>query len=339
MSITYNDYNIRTTDAANLAMCTNSLPLQPILSVVGSNAPDSNWRGAIAFPDNITQNPTGRVNLTTNITGLRIYPGNMSSDQGVNSGGPLETGRCYAGIANVGSYVGIQVWNNVTNDRRWELTAGSSGSAVVMNFSLGISPPDGTGPFFTEGRWLSREIECARLLAGGNFLVNCTQLFFSAEARLLILSPNDTTAQILLAPSWGSGTFRTTLAYRDNSGIKAAFQVRSNNIQFASLSDHRLKTNIEDLTGARDMVDRLRPITFHHIDDSDDDLLAMGFIAHEVQEVYPLAVFGERDAVDPDTGKPRLQNMDSVKLIPMLVAAAKELRAEIQSLENQLGIA
>jgi predicted flavoprotein YhiN len=56
-----------------------------------------------------------------------------------------------------------------------------------------------------------------------------------------------------------------------------------------------------------------------------------GFIAHEVQEVVPEAVYGEKDAVDAD-GKIIPQSMDASKLIPLLTAAMQEQQALIQTL-------
>jgi len=57
-----------------------------------------------------------------------------------------------------------------------------------------------------------------------------------------------------------------------------------------------------------------------------------GFIAHELAEVVPYAVFGEKDAVD-DEGEPVYQKIDVTKLIPHLVGAIQELTRRLAVLE------
>jgi len=56
-----------------------------------------------------------------------------------------------------------------------------------------------------------------------------------------------------------------------------------------------------------------------------------GFIAHELQEVCPQAVTGQKDAVD-ENGKPKYQGIDTSFLVATLTAAIKEQQALIESL-------
>ena len=53
-----------------------------------------------------------------------------------------------------------------------------------------------------------------------------------------------------------------------------------------------------------------------------------GVIAHELQEVVPYAVNGEKDAE-------QMQQVDYSKLVPILVNAIKELKSEIEILKNK----
>lgn len=48
------------------------------------------------------------------------------------------------------------------------------------------------------------------------------------------------------------------------------------------------------------------------------------FVAHELQEVIPFAVTGDKDAVD-DCGKPIYQMVDKSAAIPLLTAALQEV--------------
>lgn len=332
MPINVTDRLIYESSTANLNLQVNNNSAN-ILCLVGTSAGIYNTFGGIAFQPHAL-NPTGWPHITSNVTGLVVYPG--TSDNGAYGNG----GRAYASLCSCTNdpfwTAGLEVWNNITYDRRYLMAAsgsGTTGSVATLQGDIGVAPNN----YYTELRWYSQNVWTLILDYLGRFYVNTTVIFYTGEARMYIRSTAGT-AQILLAPTWSDSTFRNVLTYRDFSGtpVKAAFQVRNGAVQFASLSDHRLKTNVRPLTGALEQVQRLRPIRFNHINDPDGTPLTWGFLAHEVQEVYSYAVFGERDAVDPDTGKPRLQNMDAVRLVPMITAATKELRERIRTLRTRV---
>ena len=100
---------------------------------------------------------------------------------------------------------------------------------------------------------------------------------------------------------------------------------------FNTSSDHRLKENVVELTGATDRLKQLEPKRFNFI--ADADTTVDGFIAHEVQTVVPEAITGTHNEVDDD-GNPVYQGIDQSKLVPLLVATIKELEARITALEN-----
>ena len=102
--------------------------------------------------------------------------------------------------------------------------------------------------------------------------------------------------------------------------------------QFENVSDYRLKENVVEMTGALDRVDQLKPSRFNFI--ADADTTVDGFLAHEVANVIPEAITGEKDAVDEE-GNPIYQGIDQSKLVPLLVGAIQELKAEIEQLKNK----
>jgi hypothetical protein len=97
-------------------------------------------------------------------------------------------------------------------------------------------------------------------------------------------------------------------------------------------SDYRLKENVVEMTGALDRVSQLKPSRFNFISDGDT---VDGFLAHEVQEVVPEAITGEKDAVDEE-GNPDYQGIDQSKLVPLLVGAIQELKADNDSLKARI---
>jgi hypothetical protein len=92
-------------------------------------------------------------------------------------------------------------------------------------------------------------------------------------------------------------------------------------------SDYRLKEAIAPMTGALAKVAQLKPSTYKwKVDGSDGE----GFIAHELAEVCPHAVSGNKDAVDED-GKPVYQGIDVSFLVATLTAALQETKAVIDT--------
>ena len=101
--------------------------------------------------------------------------------------------------------------------------------------------------------------------------------------------------------------------------------VTTSTTSYNSGSDYRLKNNIRPLTGALDRVAALKPVAFEW---KADGVYGESFVAHELQEVCPQAVTGEKDAVD-DEGNPRYQSIDTSFLVATLTAAIQEQQAII----------
>jgi hypothetical protein len=131
---------------------------------------------------------------------------------------------------------------------------------------------------------------------------------------------------------------------------------------YATSSDYRLKEDDVPMTGATERVKALRPINFAwKIDGSRVD----GFLAHEVQDIVPEAVTGEKDAVDDEEYEvtpaveevrdedgnvtteavaavmgtrsvPDYQGIDQSKLVPLLTAALQEAITQIESLTARI---
>jgi hypothetical protein len=91
---------------------------------------------------------------------------------------------------------------------------------------------------------------------------------------------------------------------------------------YGTSSDYRLKHDIQPMSGALAKVAQLKPVTYKW---NADDSQSQGFIAHELQEVVPECVTGEKDAVDA-AGKPQYQGIDTSFLVATLAAAIQELK-------------
>jgi hypothetical protein len=104
---------------------------------------------------------------------------------------------------------------------------------------------------------------------------------------------------------------------------------------FGAGSDYRLKDDIRDASDTivfSDKISSLRPVLYTEKETGDE---LLGFIAHEVQDVIPEAVEGEKDGVD-ENGDPTIQNLYPAKFIVYLVGAVKELTARVAELEEKV---
>jgi len=107
-------------------------------------------------------------------------------------------------------------------------------------------------------------------------------------------------------------------------------------------SDYRLKNTIAPMTGALAKVALLKPVTYKwNVDGSD----SQGFIAHELQEVVPECVTGEKDAVETYTDedgneqtRPVYQGIDTSFLVATLTAAIQEQQALINTLTERISV-
>jgi hypothetical protein len=59
---------------------------------------------------------------------------------------------------------------------------------------------------------------------------------------------------------------------------------------YTQLSDRRAKQNIQPLSNLLSQVRLLKPTSYEYIDNNDTGKKSLGFIAQEVQEVFPMLV-------------------------------------------------
>jgi len=138
----------------------------------------------------------------------------------------------------------------------------------------------------------------------------------------------------------------TAIGFTNPNGFCGSIFTVGTSTTYTTSSDYRLKENNTPITNATERVKQLNPIRFNFI--KDPDTTVDGFLAHEVAEVVPEAVSGEKDATaevniyDEDNNvigtETQIvpQGIDQAKLVPLLTTALQEAITKIEALETRV---
>ena len=101
-------------------------------------------------------------------------------------------------------------------------------------------------------------------------------------------------------------------------------------------SDARLKTNVNTIDNALDIVDQLRGVSFDWIESGKHSI---GVIAQEVEKVLPEIVITQevtdgQTEENPNPETKEIKSVDYGKMVGVLINAIKELRAEVDELKG-----
>ena len=264
------------------------------------------------------------INATTS-TGLVSSADNSGSLQLATNNGTTAVTVTTAQLVGVGTtspsaklHVS-QVGNPIA-----QFTRSDSGTGLVI-------ASDSDGPYFRPETSSAirfnnsaNSAEYMRIDSSGNLLVGTTTsygLVTSAKSSGYCFATNSISnnAEHFLFTNSGTTTGSIT-------------RVGGTNVAYNTSSDYRLKENIAPMTGALAKVQQLKPCNWTWKLDGSD---GQGFIAHELKEVCPDAVHGEKDAVDEE-GNPKYQGVDTSFLIATLTAAIQELKAELDATKAEV---
>jgi len=165
-------------------------------------------------------------------------------------------------------------------------------------------------------------------LGTGEILVGTTSFSSGSRGKQFEMNTN--------AVALRSGSALTSTQFHNEfhnpNGAVGSISTSGSGTNFNTSSDYRLKENVVDIEDATTRLKQLKPKRFNFI--ADANTTVDGFLAHEVSEIVPEAISGEKDAVKED-GTPEYQGIDQAKLVPLLVKTIQELEARITELENK----
>ena len=151
-----------------------------------------------------------------------------------------------------------------------------------------------------------------------------------------------------------TNTNHTLSFFKRNGTTTGSITQTGSSTAFNTSSDYRLKENEISISDGIDRLKQLQPYRFNFI--VDPDTIVDGFFAHEVQDIVPEAISGEKDAMYPEVlyvegdeipegknigdvkeeAKINPQGIDQAKLIPLLTAALQEAITKIETLEAKV---
>jgi hypothetical protein len=165
--------------------------------------------------------------------------------------------------------------------------------------------------------------------ASGNLLVGLTVDTFAPAKGVSMFAGNSSRVAVGHANGTSSGDYYHSFAY-NSTVIGSITQSGTTAVLYNTTSDYRLKESVKPLNGGLARVNALKPSIYNW---KSDGSTGEGFLAHELAEVVPFAVSGEKDAMNAD-GTIKSQGIDMSRVVPILVAAIQELTAEVNALKN-----
>lgn len=288
---------------------------------------------------------------TTSTTAYVVTP-DTTGNLDIKTGASNVTALTVDASQNVGIGTSLPAYKvDVTGQGRattgWAVSA--DGSAFTPS-GLNAIPNYGTG-FITSGSRLSisglggiafytNQIERARIDASGNLLVGTTQVNpIAANTSGVTVAPAGfLNVQRTGAPgsmAVGNSTIGNLVSfYYTGAGIvnTGNISITGSTTAYGTSSDYRLKENVQPMINALSKIAALKPCTYVW---KSTDEVGEGFIAHELQEVCPDAVTGEKDEVNED-GSIKPQGIDTSFLVATLTAAIQEQQAMIEELKAKV---
>jgi hypothetical protein len=268
--------------------------------------------------------------------GYRFYKG-TSEIVTITSAGELLVGTTsrvtglsgFTQLEVSGSEGGITINSNTTTTDKFSRLMFTKGGATGNEGLIRYNVNDYHMAFFTNAA------ERMRITSDGK--VNIDNMLRVASdltsgkiniGALLNSGFNGITIQTYQSPA--SGNFIEFLNLSGNSAGNIT-HTGTTTVAYNTSSDYRLKEDLKDFNG----IDKIKAINVYDFKWKEEENRMFGVLAHELKEVLPYAVSGEKDAVYED-GRIKSQGVDYSFLTPLLVKAIQEQQAQIESLKARL---
>lgn len=234
---------------------------------------------------------------------------------------------------------------HVTGSTDVRLTIGSTGTAGtnsanwVRGTSSGLSfNAATTGNFYWEAGGTQRMV----MLAAGQFIVGSDTTSHTDETKVILHPQGGQTNTYNMSSTnewWimnnlaSNSGYTTKIDFRTQNTSRGYIGITGSTVQYYGNSDYRLKENYKYDFDATSLIKAMKPLQFTWKDEPMRGTQT-GFLAHELKEVCPYVVEGEKDAMrEDDESLIRPQVVDQGKLVAVLTKALQEAITRIEALE------
>jgi hypothetical protein len=138
--------------------------------------------------------------------------------------------------------------------------------------------------------------ECMRITSSGEILKGITSAVGVGGTPADANSTEIGNGYIILARD-DTATVKQ-ISFGKNGSEVGSIETTGSATAYNTSSDYRLKENVVSMTDALDRVSQLKPSRFNF--KADADKVVDGFLAHEVQDIVPEAISGEKDAMQDE---------------------------------------
>ncbi len=282
--------------------------------------------GGIAGDVNIR---AGYNTLGATTASVKVYTGNTermriasSGDVGIGTDSPVN--KLGIEVPSNSNTKAINIYSKNTSPNSYTSIGSQysiSNAYVESEIRFGNETQNGGGSYlgFVAGGSNTGNTEKMRISSQGDIGFNTT--FADPDADCLFIEAQDNYA--LYSGSDGTGGSNHIVFGNANSWI-GSITTNGSTTTYNTTSDYRLKEDLQDFAGL-DMVSKIPVYDFKW---KTDESRSYGVMAHELQEVLPDAVSGEKDAEE-------MQSVDYSKIVPLLVKSIQELKAEVDKLKQE----
>ena len=319
----------------------------PVTAAGSSGQVQYNLSGSFAGSSNLTFNGTTLTAAALTVSGAfsvgAITGSSLSVGGGSITGGSISGSSITGGSISGSSISGSSIYGGSISGSSLSLGSGaitsgpitasnqisgaslvSTSSAVYLNSGLSVFMSwDGTNILFNQPLYTPSNV-----VSGSGFLsAGIINYNYSYTGNSVQLAPNQTSSVFSKADTGAVNQ----IVFNNGNGQVGFINTTGSSTSYGTASDYRLKTNVNPMVDALKTISALKPCTYEW---KVSGLGGEGFIAHELHEVIPHAIMGEKDAVNED-GSIKPQGVDYSKIVVHLVAAIQELTAKIEALEAQ----
>jgi hypothetical protein len=279
---------------------------------------------AISFTQAMTLDASGRLGVATTTPGVDLEIGaNTGTVRALSvrySTIPTYLSSTFDGASGLAT-VSSNAYNTSNGSASWS----SFGNTNYGCSAIQLAANNGSSDIrlLTAAAGNTNPTERARITSGGDLLVGTT----SGSGRIRMKQSADAFSNTFTIENFGNTNTWSFLIGSDNDlylGYNGTNRGSFNNSTgiYTAVSDQRLKKNIAEIQYGLSSVLALRPVSYLMKDQEENASKTLGFIAQEVNEIVPESVFQMRDD---------FYGMDKEALIPVLVKAIQELKAEFDA--------